>query len=59
MSIHEDEAIVLGARPHSNTSLITALLSQLRRREYYEKPSVRRKRKVLAARKKRLRAQSR
>ncbi len=29
------------------------ILSELRRREYYEKPSVKRKRKLLAARKRR------
>lgn len=33
------------------------ILSEFRKREYYEKPSVRRKRKALAARKKVLRKQ--
>jgi small subunit ribosomal protein S21 len=35
----------------------TGVLSEVRRREYYEKPSIRKKKKALAARKKALKAQ--
>ncbi|MFP6888520.1 MAG: 30S ribosomal protein S21, partial [Nitrospinota bacterium] len=37
----------------------SGILTEIKKREYYEKPSVKRKRKMLAARKKRIRAQRR
>ena len=37
----------------------SGILTEIKKREYYEKPSVRRKRKIIAARKKRARTQSR
>lgn len=37
----------------------SGILTEIKKREYYEKPSVRRKRKIIAARKKRARSQSR
>ncbi|MFL2931537.1 MAG: 30S ribosomal protein S21 [bacterium] len=37
----------------------SGILTEIKKREYYEKPSVRRKRKIIAARKKRARSQTR
>ena len=37
----------------------SGILTEIKKREYYEKPSVRRKRKIIAASKKRARSQTR
>ena len=37
----------------------SGILTEIKKREYYEKPSVRRKRKIIASRKKRARSQTR
>ena len=37
----------------------SGILTEIKKREYYEKPSVRRKRKIIAARKKTARSQTR
>ena len=37
----------------------SGILTEIKKREYYEKPSVRTKRKIIAARKKRARSQTR
>ncbi len=37
----------------------SGILTEIKKREYYEKPSVRRKRKIIAARKKRARSLTR
>lgn len=59
VKVHEGESIDKALKQFKKQCEKSGILSEIKKREYYEKPSVRRKRKVLAARKKRLRAQSR
>ena len=50
--VKEDESFETALRRFKKQVEKTGLLSELRKREHYEKPSVRRKKKALAARKK-------
>jgi len=59
VKVHEGESIDKALKQFKKQCEKSGILSEIKKREYYEKPSVRRKRKVLAARKKRLRAASR
>lgn len=52
--VKEDESFETALRRFKKQVEKTGLLSELRKREHYEKPSVRRKKKALAARKKML-----
>ncbi|MBI3129132.1 MAG: 30S ribosomal protein S21 [Candidatus Tectomicrobia bacterium] len=59
VKVHEGESIDKALKQFKKQCEKSGILSEIKKREYYEKPSVRRKRKVLAARKKRLRAANR
>ncbi|MEK6709820.1 MAG: 30S ribosomal protein S21 [Nitrospinota bacterium] len=59
VKVHEGESIDKALKQFKKQCEKSGILSEIRKREYYEKPSVRRKRKILAARKKRLRSASR
>ncbi len=59
VKVHEGESIDKALKQFKKQCEKSGILTEIKKREYYEKPSVRRKRKILAARKKRLRAQSR
>ena len=59
VKVHEGDSIDKALKQFKKQCEKSGILSEIKKREYYEKPSVRRKRKVLAARKKRLRAASR
>ncbi len=50
--IREDESFESALRRFKKQCEKAGVLSELRKREHYEKPSVRRKKKALAARKK-------
>ena len=52
--VKEDESFESALRRFKKQCEKAGVLSELRRREHYEKPSVRRKKKTLAARKKAL-----
>ena len=52
--VKEDESFESALRRFKKQCEKAGVLSELRRREHYEKPSVRRKKKALAARKKML-----
>ena len=52
--IKEDESFESALRRFKKQCEKAGVLSELRKREHYEKPSVRRKKKMLAARKKAL-----
>ena len=52
--IKEDESFESALRRFKKVCEKAGVLSELRKREHYEKPSVRRKKKTLAARKKAL-----
>jgi small subunit ribosomal protein S21 len=52
--VKEDESFETALRRFKKQVEKAGLLSELRKREHYEKPSVRRKKKALAARKKML-----
>ncbi len=52
--IKEDESFESALRRFKKQCEKAGVLSELRKREHYEKPSVRRKKKTLAARKKAL-----
>lgn len=52
--IKEDESFETALRRFKKQVEKAGVLSELRKREHYEKPSVRRKKKALAARKKML-----
>ncbi len=54
MVIKEDESFESALRRFKKQCEKAGILSELRKREHYEKPSVRRKKKTLAARKKAL-----
>ncbi|MCD6327456.1 30S ribosomal protein S21 [bacterium] len=53
--VREDESFDLALRRFKKQCEKSGILSEYRKREYFEKPSVKRKRKALAARKKLLR----
>ena len=52
VTVKEDESIESALRRFKKQCEKAGVLSELRRREHYEKPSVRRKKKAIAARKK-------
>lgn len=53
--VRENESFESALRRFKKICEKSGVLSEIRRREHYEKPSVRRKKKALAARKKRRR----
>lgn len=54
VTVKEDESFESALRRFKKQCEKAGVLSELRKREHYEKPSVRRKKKALAARKKAL-----
>ncbi len=54
MTVREDESFESALRRFKKQCEKAGVLSELRKREHYEKPSVRRKKKAMAARKKAL-----
>jgi small subunit ribosomal protein S21 len=54
VTVKENEPIEVALRRFKKLCERTGVLSELRKREHYEKPSVRRKKKTIAARKKTL-----
>ncbi len=59
VKVHEGESIDKALKQFKKQCEKSGILTEIKKREYYEKPSVKRKRKMLAARKKRIRAQRR
>jgi len=59
VKVHEGDVIDKALKQFKKQCEKSGILTEIKRREYYEKPSVKRKRKMLAARKKRIRAQRR
>ena len=57
--MHEGEPIDKALKQFKKQCEKSGILTEIKKREYYEKPSVKRKRKMLAAHKKRMRAQNR
>ena len=54
--VGENESFESALRRFNKKIKQNGILSEVRRREHYEKPSVRRKRKLVAAKKRRLKA---
>ena len=52
VKVREDESLENALRRFKRKCEKSGILSELKKRQHYEKPSVRRKRKALAARKK-------
>ncbi len=59
VKVNEGDSIDKALKQFKKQCEKSGILTEIRKREYYEKPSVKRKRKMLAARKKRIRAQHR
>ncbi len=59
VKVHEGDSIDKALKQFKKQCEKSGILTEIRKREYYEKPSVKCKRKMLAARKKRIRAQNR
>ncbi|MCE2451825.1 MAG: 30S ribosomal protein S21 [Nitrospinae bacterium] len=59
VKVHEGESIDKALKQFKKQCEKSGILTEIKKREYYEKPSVKRKRKILAAHKKRMRAQNR
>ncbi len=59
VKVHEGEPIDKALKQFKKQCEKSGILTEIKKREYYEKPSVKRKRKMLAAHKKRMRAQNR
>ncbi|MBT3349738.1 MAG: 30S ribosomal protein S21 [Nitrospinaceae bacterium] len=59
VKVHEGESIDKALKQFKKQCEKSGILTEIKKREYYEKPSVKRKRKIIAARKKRVRAQNR
>ncbi|MEE9240908.1 MAG: 30S ribosomal protein S21 [bacterium] len=59
VKVHDGDSIDKALKQFKKQCEKSGILTEIRKREYYEKPSVKRKRKMLAARKKRIRAQRR
>lgn len=59
VKVHEGESIDKALKQFKKQCEKSGILTEIKKREYYEKPSVKRKRKILAAQKKRIRAQNR
>ena len=57
--IHDDESFERALKRFKKKCEKAGILSELKRREYYDKPSVRRKKKAAAARKRALKKQRR
>ena len=57
VKVHEGDSIDKALKQFKKQCEKSGILTEIKKREYYEKPSVKRKRKMLAARKKRIRAQ--
>lgn len=55
VSVREDEAFENALRRFKRKCEKSGILTELKKRQYYEKPSVQRKRKAIQARKKMLR----
>ena len=55
VTVREDEAFENALRRFKRKCEKSGILTELKKRQYYEKPSVQRKRKAVAARKKMLR----
>lgn len=56
VKVREGEPFEYALRRFKKQCEKAGVLSEIRKREYYEKPSVRRKRKILAAKKKAVKA---
>ena len=56
VKVRENEPFENALRRFKKSCEKAGVLSEIRKREYYEKPSVKRKRKLLAAKKKALKA---
>ncbi len=59
VKVHDGDSIDKALKQFKKQCEKSGILTEIRKREYYEKPSVKRKRKMIAARKKRIRAQRR
>ena len=59
VKVHDGDSIDKALKAFKKQCEKSGVLTEIRKREYYEKPSVKRKKKILAARKKRIRAQQR
>ena len=59
VKVHEGDSIDKALKQFKKQCEKSGILTEIKKREYYEKPSVKRKRKMLVARKKRIRAQRR
>lgn len=59
VKVHDGDSIDKALKQFKKQCEKSGILTEIKKREYYEKPSVKRKRKMLAARKKRIRAQHR
>ena len=59
VKVHEGESIDKALKQFKKQCEKSGILTEIKKRENYEKPSVKRKRKIIAARKKRVRAQNR
>ncbi len=59
VKVHDGDSIDKALKQFKKQCEKSGILTEIKKREYYEKPSVKRKRKMLAARKKRIRAQRR
>ena len=59
VKVHEGDSIDKALKQFKKQCEKSGILTEIKKREYYENPSVKRKRKMLAARKKRIRAQRR
>lgn len=59
VKVHEGDSIDKALKQFKKQCEKSGILTEIKKREYYEKPSVKRKRKMIAARKKRIRAQRR
>lgn len=55
VSVKESESFEIALKRFKKQCEKEGILSEIKKREYYEKPSVKRKKKILAARKKALR----
>lgn len=54
VKVNEDEPFEIALRRFKKQCEISGILSEVRKRQFYEKPSIRRKKKSIAARKRSL-----
>ena len=59
VKVHDGESVDRALKAFKKQCEKSGILTEIRKREYFEKPSVKRKKKILAARKKRIRSMSR